>query len=68
MAYRLGIDIGGTFTDATLINEKTGATRISKVSSTPSDPSVAFLNVSERILREAQVDAAEILCFKLIRR
>ena len=60
MAYRLGIDIGGTFTDATLINEQTGATRISKVSSTPSDPSVAFLRVSERILREAQVDAGEV--------
>lgn len=60
MAYRLGIDIGGTFTDATLIDEETGATRISKVSSTPSDPSVAFLNVSERILREAQVDAAQV--------
>lgn len=60
MAYRLGIDIGGTFTDATLINEKTGATRISKVSSTPSDPSVAFLRVSERILREADVPAQEV--------
>lgn len=57
MAYRLGIDIGGTFTDATLINEKTGATRISKVSSTPNDPSIAFLRVSERILREADVPA-----------
>src|SRR4029078_12874216 len=60
MAYRLGIDIGGTFTDATLINEKTGATRISKVSSTPSDPSVAFLLVSELILREAEVPAQDV--------
>ncbi len=60
MAYRLGIDIGGTFTDATLINEKTGATRIAKVSSTPGDPSVAFLRVSERILREADVPAQEV--------
>lgn len=55
MAYRLGIDIGGTFTDATLIDEDTGATRIAKVSSTPHDPSLAFLRVTERILREASV-------------
>src|SRR5436190_2728291 len=60
MAYRLGIDIGGTFTDATLINENTGETRISKVSSTPHDPSVAFLNVSERILREALVAPRDV--------
>lgn len=60
MAYRLGIDIGGTFTDATLINEDTGETRISKVSSTPHDPSIAFLRVSERILREAQVAPREV--------
>ncbi|NIR99782.1 MAG: hypothetical protein GWN99_01700, partial [Gemmatimonadetes bacterium] len=39
--YRLGIDTGGTFTDAFLINEATGEIRIGKVSSTPSDPSVA---------------------------
>lgn len=60
MAYRLGIDIGGTFTDATLVNEKTGATRISKVSSTPGDPSIAFLCVSERILREADVPPQDV--------
>lgn len=60
MAYRLGIDIGGTFTDANLINEQTGETRIAKVSSTPHDPSIAFLRVSERILREANVAPREV--------
>ena len=37
--YRLGVDVGGTFTDAILVNESTGETRTGKVSSTPSDPS-----------------------------
>ncbi len=60
MAYRLGIDIGGTFTDATLIDQETGRTRIAKVSSTPHDPSVAFLRVTERILREAEVPPREV--------
>ena len=60
MAYRLGIDIGGTFTDATLIDEETGAVRIGKVSSTPSDPSIGFHEATRRILREAQVAPADV--------
>ena len=39
--FRLGIDIGGTFTDAMLIAEETGEIGIRKVLSTPSDPSSA---------------------------
>lgn len=58
--YRLGIDIGGTFTDATLIDEETGEIRIGKVSSTPSDPSQAFMEATSRILREAGVQPADV--------
>ena len=36
--YRLGIDVGGTFTDAMIINEETCEIRIGKVPSTPKDP------------------------------
>ena len=57
MSYRLGVDIGGTFTDAILVDEATGAVRIAKVSSTPSDPSVGFLEATTRILAEAGVRA-----------
>ncbi len=53
--YRLGIDVGGTFTDATLINESTGEIQIGKVHSTPRDPSVGFLEAAHRILRQAGV-------------
>ena len=58
--YRLGIDVGGTFTDGILIDEETGETRIAKVPSTPSDPSVGFLAAVERILREAGLGAADV--------
>jgi N-methylhydantoinase A len=58
--YRLGIDVGGTFTDAILINEETGRTRIAKVPSTPKDPSIGFLKAVERILREAEIGTADI--------
>lgn len=60
MGYRLGIDIGGTFTDATLIDENTGKMWIDKVLSTPKDPSVGFMEATHRILRKAQVAPAEV--------
>ncbi len=39
--YRLGCDIGGTFTDFVLLNDQTGEIRINKCLTTPSDPSDA---------------------------
>ena len=53
--YRLGVDVGGTFTDAILVNESTGETRTGKVSSTPSDPSIGFLEVVDRMLQQGSV-------------
>eukprot|EP01038_Epipyxis_sp_PR26KG_P001267 gene1267-1765_t len=43
-SYRLGVDVGGTFTDLLLINEATGETHSAKVPSTPADSSVGVLN------------------------
>ena len=60
MPYRLGIDIGGTFTDATLINEDTGEVRIAKVLTTPRDPSLGFLAATQRILAEAEVAPGDL--------
>ena len=53
--FRLGVDIGGTFTDAVLLSEASGAARTAKVPSTPADPSRGFLNAVERILADADV-------------
>ncbi|MBC8417878.1 MAG: hydantoinase/oxoprolinase family protein [Proteobacteria bacterium] len=39
--YRLGCDIGGTFTDFVLLNDRTGEIHINKCLTTPSDPSDA---------------------------
>ncbi len=58
--YRLGIDIGGTFTDATLLDEETGALRIGKVSTTPADPARGFMDAAERILAAAGVKPAAV--------
>ena len=58
--YRLGVDVGGTFTDAILLNESTGEVRTGKVPSTPSDPSEGFLNVVDRMLGGGSVSAGDV--------
>lgn len=37
-SYRLGIDIGGTFTDFTLVDDSSGDVRVAKVLTTPHQP------------------------------
>ena len=49
MAYRLGVDVGGTFTDLLLINEDTGATFRTKVPTTPANQAAAVLDGIERV-------------------
>jgi N-methylhydantoinase A len=57
---RMAIDIGGTFTDATLIDEETGSVSIAKVLTTPSDPSEGFMQAVDRALAEGKVDAGQV--------
>ncbi len=56
MSYRLGVDVGGTFTDLLLVNEETGETRTAKVPSTPEDSSIGVLNGINKICAESAID------------
>ena len=56
MAYRLGVDVGGTFTDLLLINEDSGDTYRAKVQSTPADSSIGVFQGIERVCTTAGVD------------
>ena len=60
MTYRLGVDVGGTFTDLLLVDESTGSTYTAKVPSTPQDSSIGVLNGIERVCETAGVDPREI--------
>jgi N-methylhydantoinase A len=60
MAYRLGIDVGGTFTDLLLANEETGMIFPVKTPSTPADPSVGVLTGIEKICQLAGVQPEQI--------
>ena len=59
-AIRLGIDIGGTFTDITVLEENTGRLTVTKVPSRRSDPGGALINAVERGLELAAVDAKDV--------
>ena len=60
MGYRLGIDVGGTFTDLLLYNERTGELQLTKTPSTPADQSIGVLAGIQKIARQAGIDANEI--------
>jgi N-methylhydantoinase A len=57
--YRVTVDTGGTFSDFVYLNEETGEVSISKVPSTPDDPSRAILQGVETLLVKG-VAAADI--------
>jgi N-methylhydantoinase A len=64
MTYRLGVDVGGTFTDVLLVEEATGATWRAKTASTPSDQSVGVLTGIGKVCAEAGIglsDVAQVL-------
>ena len=48
--YRVAVDTGGTFSDFVYLNETTGAVTITKVPSTPDDPSRAILSGIEALI------------------
>ena len=58
-AFRLGCDIGGTFTDFVLVNDRTGEFQTHKCLTTPSDPSTA---VAEGV-RQLEIDAPGFMAF-----
>jgi N-methylhydantoinase A len=58
--YRLGIDVGGTFTDGALVDEATGEILIVKVPSTPADPAMGFMATVERALQRSQSSSAAV--------
>ena len=63
MAYRLGVDVGGTFTDLFLVGDGDGdgggQYRV-KTPSTPADPSEGVLHGVRRICEEAGIEVGDL--------
>ena len=60
-SYRLGVDVGGTFTDLLLLREDTGQTWRAKVPSTPEDQSVGVIQGKDEILSQITTGADVVL-------
>ena len=50
---RIGVDVGGTFTDLILVDEAAGRIAVDKVPSTPSDPSIAVVEGVRQVCEKA---------------
>ena len=59
-SHRVGIDIGGTFTDLVLIDDASGERAIGKVLTTPDDPSEAVEQGLRGLLEREDVDASQL--------
>ena len=60
MSWRVGVDIGGTFTDVALVNETDGRIGIAKVPTTPRDFGDGVVQALEIALRANNVAAADV--------
>ncbi len=63
MSYRLGVDVGGTFTDLLLFDDATGDFWRHKTPSTPHDSSEGILNGVEAVCEKAGVRPDQIEVF-----
>ena len=59
--YRIGVDVGGTFTDFTLLDEAKGELHYHKTPSTPADPSEAVGNGLADLIADFAIDPAEVV-------
>lgn len=55
-SYRLGFDIGGTFTDLVAVEEKTGKMTVVKCPTTPHDPSEGVIKGLVTLLRNLEAE------------
>ena len=60
MTWRLGIDIGGTFTDFALLDQAGQKLAIHKQLTTPLDPSAAVIDGIQEILRKNNVPISDV--------
>ena len=59
-SYRIGIDVGGTFTDAVCVDDG-GHVTLAKAASTPADPSVGVLDAIQTLAERLGIDSRALL-------
>jgi N-methylhydantoinase A len=56
MAWRIGVDIGGTFTDVVLVDDETGSIGVAKAPTTPRDVTQGVIDGIRQGLKQNRVD------------
>ena len=59
-AIVIGVDIGGTFTDVVLLDERSGGALAAKVLTTPDHPEQGVLRAVESVLRQAEAAYGDV--------
>ena len=60
MGWRIGVDIGGTFTDVAVLHEESGRAGIAKVPTTPRDFGAAVIDGIRAAMRDYGIDPASV--------
>src|SRR5215470_4359527 len=60
MAWRIGIDIGGTFTDVALVEDTSGSIGVAKVPTTPDDLARGVLSALKMAMERHQIVPVEV--------
>jgi N-methylhydantoinase A len=59
-SYRIGIDVGGTFTDVVLVNDTTGAVEVAKIFNSHADRSESVTTGIVRVMARAGVEPGQL--------
>ena len=59
-SYRIGVDIGGTFTDLVIFNDATGSFAVGKTLTTPQDPSQAIETLLQDALSREKIAITDV--------
>jgi N-methylhydantoinase A/oxoprolinase/acetone carboxylase beta subunit len=62
-AFKLAVDVGGTFTDLVLYDPHSGEIATGKLLTTPADPSAAILDGTRRLLAKRKIAPADLDLF-----
>ena len=58
---RIGVDVGGTFTDLCVFDEHTGQVQVEKIASTPADSSAGICQGLETVLERINASGEEVI-------
>ena len=60
MAWRIGVDIGGTFTDVAVVEEASGSIGVAKVPTTPDDFGRGVLDGLDQVMAKHSIPAGDV--------